>query len=537
MNSSSRAMFRLVSVGFAASLACSAGALGGCAADTSSVAGAEDDLTSLTARSRDLAFEGVVYLPEGATDVAILDAIRNQARTAFGPLRESQMMVNTRELKANLAADQIKKSVVRVVDTQISGDLGKPMLEVRYVYRDAAVVAAGLASRSAISLAVVARQDLGLREKTLRECTDNDADARAYPLWYKFKPQLTSCAAAIKAEQALIDADRAKLSAGSVPKSQAMRTYLPITIQLGADKTNQGLSYPEYDKLFAGGVQPGKLVVGMAYGLIDHQRPANGVQEDSGYGEWMANLGEIFRARPNYKLIKASPEVDLSSVTLASGKTITGLGFDKFIAWNQTRSGFPAGLTVGERQELERTIGKRLERHFFTFEAPVKVKVGASTERDFGLQVVTYFGVEADQAPHKSLIKNSDVYLYNGHSMIGSGPLDPRNFTATDFPKSYQILFVDGCVSYNYYEKDYIPLKGGTQNLDLITNALEAPSGNSGLALGRFVTALTSGTAPSYAALLKSAAISDTGPDFTLRVVDGELDNRYTPSVTPISVR
>jgi hypothetical protein len=94
-------------------------------------------------------------------------------------------------------------------------------------------------------------------------------------------------------------------------------------------------------------------------------------------------------------------------------------------------------------------------------------------------------------------------------------------------------MFVDGCVSYNYYEKDYIPLKeGGTKNLDLITNGIEAPAYRSGYALGRFVATLINGKQASYKELLQSAAATDS-----LRVVDGELDNTYTPARFPITVR
>ena len=80
--------------------------------------------------------------------------------------------------------------------------------------------------------------------------------------------------------------------------------------------------------------------------------------------------------------------------------------------------------------------------------------------------------------------------IYNGHSSIGYGPLDPSRCTAADFPASYQILWVDGCVSCNYYEKDSIPLKdGATKNLDS-----------------------------------------------SLRIVDGEIDNELTPARYPITV-
>ena len=63
---------------------------------------------------------------------------------------------------------------------------------------------------------------------------------------------------------------------------------------------------------------------------------------------------------------------------------------------------------------------------------------------------------------------------------------DPDNFKSTRFPGSYQLFWFDSCVSYNYYEKDFFTLKeGGSKNLDLITNGLEAPEWQSGEAEGR----------------------------------------------------
>jgi hypothetical protein len=150
---------------------------------------------------------------------------------------------------------------------------------------------------------------------------------------------------------------------------------------------------------------------------------------------------------------------------------------------------------------------------------------------------MTYFGSGSDATPHKYAIKNSDVFLYNGHSYIGYGPLDPSNFSASDFPSSYQMLFIDGCVSYNYYNRGYWTLKsGGTKNLDMIVNGMEAPSWHSGYALGKFVATLVDGKQESYLKLLQAAVDTDEIGG-SLRVVDGEVDNTYKPSKTPITVR
>ena len=109
---------------------------------------------------------------------------------------------------------------------------------------------------------------------------------------------------------------------------------------------------------------------------------------------------------------------------------------------------------------------------------------------------------------------------------------NPSRFTAADFPASYQILWVDGCVSYNYYHKDYIPLKaGGTKNLDIITNGVEAPSWRSGHAMGQWLIKLLDGRSSSYKDLLVAAQDTEA-----LRVVDGELDNEFTPARFPIVI-
>jgi len=194
----------------------------------------------------------------------------------------------------------------------------------------------------------------------------------------------------------------------------------------------------------------------------------------------------------------------------------------------------PSGLTSSQRNELEKQFADRVAGHWVTFELPQKVKIGKTGKTHaIGIQIMTYFGDAESTTPFKYAIKNSDVFLYNGHSLIGFGPLDPKNFTSADFPSSYQILFIDSCVSYNYYEADYIPLKtGGTKKLDLITNAIESPSYQSGYALGRFVTTLINGKQASYLDLLESAEATGSG----MRVVDGELDNTYDPVAKPIKL-
>ena len=100
---------------------------------------------------------------------------------------------------------------------------------------------------------------------------------------------------------------------------------------------------------------------------------------------------------------------------------------------------------------------------------------------------------------------------------------------------------INGCVSYNYYEKDYFPLKdGGTKNLELVTNGLESWVNESGEAMGRYVGAFIDGKLNPCTTILEAAQFTGYGYDWghdALRVVDGELDNKLTPSKVKLTIQ
>jgi len=492
----------------------------------------EQDLTSVRAQSRELRFEGRVFVATGSTDQQILSTVHKQTKTAFGPLRTIEIGVNNRELKGVDPKTFIKREVT-VIDTDKPGDEGSEMLEVRYSYVDDAVVPLDFEDQSTIPLALLRPDYTFETERVLKECTPNDKHSRDFAgsLWYVFEPGLSGCQKAIRAEQALVDAARKKIATpdSQVAKAEVSRLYLPITASLGPDKTNGEKSYPEYDRLYAGGVKQGKLVMSLINGLIDHE-PGTALKDDPGFGEWLDTLDQVFEASPGFEVIAVEGDEDISSFTLESGKSVT-LSFADAIALHEGNG--PSGLSFSEESELETLFADRIAGRWITFELARTVTIGSEAPREVGIQIITFFGNADSTTPFKFAIKNSDVFLYNGHSNIGNGPLDPKNFSAADFPESYQILFIDSCVSYNYYEADYIPLKdGGTKNLDLITNAVESPSFRSGFALGEFMKTLIDGKQATYLALLQSAEATGSG----MRVVNGELDNAYNPAKTPIKL-
>ncbi|MCA9590023.1 MAG: hypothetical protein KC657_32185 [Myxococcales bacterium] len=514
-----------------------------CTADTAEeeVDSGEDDLTSLTARSRKLDFAGYVYVDERASEASIISDIRKQTQSAFGALREANVAVNSRELR-DVDPARFLKTPVKVVDPANPAAPPKTMLKVAYTFTDDAVVPIPMATRSAISLGLLGKGYGSQTGRVLEECTSGDQHAQEFQssIWYVFDPSRAKCKAAMAAEQQKIDADRAGLADDEVPLSEVNRLYLPMTANLRYKAQARTVRYPEYDRLYAGGVEPGKLVIGMVSGMMADWAAGerHEVYEDSGYRMWYGGLREIFKARPGFKLTGVEGVADPLHYEVG-GRAVDFASFDEMAAFELDNRN-PAGISWSQRSELRKTIANKLVRKWVTFEVPVTVTIRGQ-DKPLTIKVQTYFGAETDSTPHKRGVKTSDIFVYNGHSYIGYGPLDPSRFRREDFPASYQIMMINGCVSYNYYEKDYIPLKeGGTKNLDLVTNGLESWVNESGEAMGRFVGAFIDGRLNSYPDILKASQFTYYGYDWgmdALRVVDGELDNKYKPTRTPITLR
>lgn len=510
-----------------------------CAVDVSDD---ESDLTSLTARERVLTFEGYVYLPTTASSSAITEAVKRQTRSAFGALLESDVATATRELAA---VDPKTFVVERVAIVDEDGPTGKEALRAHYRYTDRAIVPKTMASVSALRLGLLHGNYQAQAERVLVECTKNSSDEREMvnDVWYVFNPSLVSCKKAMASEQSAIDAAREDATAkpDEVVAAELERLYVPMTASLAPTPESGKLAYPEYDRLWTGGIQPGVLTATIVTGMIDHVKPGEVHHEadDLGYWETMATMDELFYARPKLSVVSVDPPTDLSTFKVGS-KTVSGLGFKDFVEWNVYETGFPTGLTGLEKKDLERQAAKRLRDRWITFEEKVTVRIGKAAPRPTTIRVQLYFGADEAVTPYRRAIKTSDVLLYNGHSYVGEGPLDPANFSKKDFPQSYQLFFIDSCISYNYYNSDYYAFKtNGSRDLDMITNGVESEADGSGAAQGRFLAKILSGKTTSYRDLLKTA--STTGTDYAwgkdaLRVVEGETDNRYSPKTTPIQI-
>lgn len=497
---------------------------------------ASDDLTSLTAVERGISFEGSFYAAAEASDADLLKVAQRQAQTALGPLHEVKISVASRMLSGIETGNIIKTPVTLVKADGTRSDL----IKVAYRYLDQAVVPHTLGDRSAISLGLLMGDYQAQGKRVLEECTGNGEHEQHFKdqLWYVFNPSLEKCQKVMAAEQTAIADERTTLGLveGEVGEAEAGRLYLPMTARL-APAEDAGETYPEYDRLWAGGIEKDVLSFALLDGDIDHPVPGQEyhIYNDAGYIEMLGQMDTILYARPNMKMVSNENGVDLQSFTIGE-KTVKAADFRDILAWER---GEQLGeLSDEEVAQLREYVSYMIHRNWIRFEEVVPVSVNGEPTRNVTVRVNLYFGTSSvDSQPFRTAFRTSDVVLYNGHSVVGTGPLDPTKFTDEDFPESYQVLFIDSCVSFNYYNRDYFTKKEqGTRDLETITNGLESFSDGSGPALGRFVTAILEGT-PSYRSLLETAATQGEGYEWgqdALRVVDGELDNVYSPSQTPI---
>lgn len=520
------------------------GAAAACSATADESAARNDaDLTSLTARARKLEFSGYVYVDEGSSDTVITLTVKQQTQSAFGALQAANVGVNTREL-SNVDPATFQKVPVDVIDVHNPDTAPRKMWRVAYTYTDDAIVPITIADRSTLPLALLGTNYQAQSAKILPECTNNDALAAEFEtsIWYVFNPSAKTCAPAMAAEQQKIDADRAAadLADYEIPYSELTRLYIPMTVKLTPVQQDSAVKYPEYDLLYSGfGVESGKLVVGMVNGLMGDWAAGQTFDtfQDPGYPMWFGGLREIMNARPGFKLVGVEG-LDSPLDFDVYGEPIHFDKFEDVIAFELDGKN-PMGMGGLARDEVRRAVAKQLALHWITFEVPISVTMNGETS-PLTIKLQTYFGADLDATPHKRALKTSDVFVYNGHSYIGYGPLDPSRLTADDLPGSYQIFNMNGCVSYNYYDKDYWPLKlGGTKNLDIITNGLESWVTESGQAMGRFVAGLIDGSFSSYPDLLVKSQFTYYGYEWgmdALRVVDGELDNTYSPATKAITL-
>jgi hypothetical protein len=179
---------------------------------------------------------------------------------------------------------------------------------------------------------------------------------------------------------------------------------------------------------------------------------------------------------------------------------------------------------------------------------PATVTVAGQT-RQMTVEVRSFWGLEDDGTAdtkqravwrYLEAFWYGDVFAYAGHSHFGHGPLEPTNYGAGNFPDRYQVMLVNSCLSYNYYDLDFIGMHaGGSRNLEVVMNGLPAYWNGMGESTAKYLIALLDGSNKSWAQLLDAMRINEPWGENSyepMRGVNGELDNVFDGTKTPISV-
>lgn len=170
--------------------------------------------------------------------------------------------------------------------------------------------------------------------------------------------------------------------------------------------------------------------------------------------------------------------------------------------------------------------------HLSTFQKERKTSLKGSqlvtvevllSDTDYGSNDETF------RSAYLKALKQSDIVVYDGHSGLGAniGAEYIENFAIGNL---YQVLFLNGCSSYPYYNGQYFSAKkGGSKNMEIITSGLSTYTTT---ALGNmlaFLDPFLKGRVISYQTLLRNIEKSNDDVGTYLTGVNGDEDNKFLP--------
>ena len=506
---------------------------------------AGDHLTGANSAQRGFHFQSYLYAPTTASDHDIQIAIARQVKSGIGALRQPEVSMNDRDSQHNLDPSKWTRQVMTVVDPANPSSTSQ-VLKVTYPYDDVAVVSNSLASTSAVSYTMLAGDYSAYASTLIQNCSD-DTTTDTDSLWYHYTPTMSSCASLIQSELTAIQTETSALHDSSkIGPHEAGRWFMPVTARLDAPQL-PGKNYsPEYDRLYGMGTDKSKVIVYAFFGVdTDENNPDDILGQEA-----IKFLRTMLRAQPNFRPVYTNPGAMLEDVYV-EGQKVPNVTYDAIFSWLVDQNNYPAmvGSDPNKIAELRKAALANFTERWIYWDLPVTVSDAAHGSKNVTIEVRTFYGYE-DGSPdarqhaqwrYLEAFWYGDVFLYNGHSHFGHGPLEPVLYGPQNFNGNYQIMLVDSCISYNYYHEDFFAMKpGGSQNLDMVLNGLPAYVNDMGVATANFLDGLIDGQQHTYIDLLKGMQIDEPWGESNydpMRVVDGELDNKFAQSASPITVK
>ena len=502
-----------------------------------------EDLTSVGGTTRQLDWDSFVYVVPSADVATIQAAIAKQVKSSLGALRELGIGIEDRGALHNLDPAGWVRDTPNVVDG--SGRTTGSVLRVRYHYSDTALVQKGHDPGAAFSFTMLfgdySAGAAALQPACVDEATDGDS------IWYHFTPGQSACRSLINAETSTINSDLSKLppsSSPQIPASDANRRFVGARGKLTAIAAAP-TEYPEYDRLWGFGSDRAKLVVYAFVGVESNERDSH----DLGAIEYQRLLRTLRGKFPKLAVTYTNPQALLLDF-FVDGTKLDSVTWDDVAHWMIEGTNWPAavGSDAQKQEALRQQVIDRFSERWIYWDMPATVTLGGQT-RQMTVEVRTFWGVEDDGSAdtkqravwrYLEAFWYGDVFAYAGHSHFGHGPLEPTNYGPGNFPDRYQVMLVNSCLSYNYYDLDFLAMHaGGSRNLEIVMNGLPAYWNGMGESTAKYLIALLDGSNKSWAQVLDAMRINEPWGEHNyepMRGVNGELDNLFDGGKTPISV-
>ncbi|HEX9104741.1 MAG TPA: hypothetical protein VF997_21165, partial [Polyangia bacterium] len=443
---------------------------------------AGDDLTSVGGTTKQIDWDSFVYVAGDADVPTIQAAIAKQVKSSLGALRELGIGIADRGALHNLDPAGWTRDTLAVVDS--SGHTTGSVERVRYHYSDTALVQSGQDPGAAFGFTMLfgdyAAGAAALQPACVDEPTDGDS------IWYHFQPGQSACSALIAAEQATINGDLSKLPASTtpeIPASDANRRFVGVRAKL-TPIAAAPTKYPEYDRLWGFGSDRTKLVVYAFVGVESNERDSH----DLGAVEYQRLLRTLRTRFPSLAVTYTNPQAMLLDFYV-DGNKLDGVSWDDVAHWMIEGTNWPAavGADAQKQEALRQQVIDRFSERWIYWDMPATVTLGGpgqQTTRQMTIEVRSFWGVEDDGTAatkqravwrYLEAFWYGDVFAYAGHSHFGHGPLEPTNYGPGNFPDRYQVMLVNSCLSYNYYDLDFLALHPeGSRNLEVVMNGLPA---------------------------------------------------------------
>lgn len=493
-----------------------------------------DDLTSVDGQNATIDFDGFVDVAPGASDQVAKDAIHMELKSALGALREQGIGIADRDAQRNLATMTLTRQPFQVLG-------GSAVDRVRYHYHDTALVEQGNATSGTIDLTMLFGDYVARAGELIPLCSD-DQTTDGDSLWYHYQPKTQpACAQAIKTEQQAIDTDRAQLTDldAQITSSDANRRFLATRATL-APLAAAPTKWPEHDRLwgFAGDSSRTKIVVYSFFGVnADESDP-----HDDGLVEYLRFERELRHRLPALRVTETSPQAMLLDFYV-DGQKLPNITWDNVEQWVVDGTGFPT-TDATKQADLLRQVQQAFSERWIVWSAPMTATRNGVT-RTMTVEIRTWHGWEDGSDDirlharwrYLEAFWNADVFSYTGHSHFGHGPLEPWEYSGANFPDRYQVMLINSCLSFNYYDEDFLAMHpGGSTKLDVVVNGLPAYWMGMGQATAAYVAGVVGGS-QSWRQVLTAMAVDlpwQHGYD-PMRAVNGELDNTFDPAAGAIT--